>query len=232
MQRSLPGLDAVHRRRLDRLERIDGAGEACDVEQARDRAAVAAALVAPGDLAAAVDAFDPVAVAQQPGAVDPRHRSEQPLFLEELARTTDRRRDGAGTAAATSGPSATGCGRCRAGRRSAGSARRRAASRAAGRASSPSRRSARAARCRPAAPSPSRRTRPGRSRGRGRGRRCGHSGRRASGAASAGGSCRRPVAALRPRPTRSPAPRRERRRHAPAGRRGSSSAPARRRRRA
>ena len=48
------------------------------------RTAVRAALVVGADRGAAVDAVDPAAVAQQPGAVEARHRPQQPLFLEEL----------------------------------------------------------------------------------------------------------------------------------------------------
>ena len=61
------------------------------------------------------------------------------------------------------------------------------------------------------------------------------SGRRAPGAASAGGNCRRRAAARptrRPRRPSSPSARQRRPPHAPAGRRGSSSAPSRRPRRA
>ena len=84
MQRALARRGLVDGGRLDRVERVERVSEAGDVEQARDRAAPATALVALGDLAAAVDALDPAAIAQQPGAIDRRHRPHQALLFQEL----------------------------------------------------------------------------------------------------------------------------------------------------
>jgi hypothetical protein len=84
LQRALARRGPVHWLGLDRVERVERARQTGDVEQARNRAAPPALLVVLADLAAAVDAVDPAAVAQQLGAIDQRHRPEQSLFLEEL----------------------------------------------------------------------------------------------------------------------------------------------------
>ena len=83
-ERVLPRGRPVHGRRLDGVERIERVREARDVEQARHRAAPPAERVVLADRAAAVHALDRAAVAQQLRAIDQRHRTEQPLFLQEL----------------------------------------------------------------------------------------------------------------------------------------------------
>ena len=135
-QRILARCRSVERRRLDGVERIERMREPGDVEQARHRVAPGALRVVLADVAAAVDAFDAASLAQKPRAIGQRHRSQQPLFLQELRERLVGAVRAARTAAASSGPSATGCGRGSARRHSAGSAHRRAAARAAARASS------------------------------------------------------------------------------------------------